>query len=333
MSQFFDQIRRQLGYMISLPERTMRSLAALAGGTTSLLSETLFPESLRGTAMYRIFIGDAQQFMIDKVAQVQRESGSEEPAAPSDDYLQRKIVGGVLETAGLFAMHMSPLWVFAIAGDAASGSREFLDRLIDQLKRNKVIPLDAKIEGLPDLLAILQETSHKSASSLDTPPLSREEINRLADEMTENYKKMFSQAGNLVPRVEQIWSRMEKLSSRENISMERLQGILTMDVAGWGKKGIGTVMAVGQTGTELFGEKVLESYSKTLDEVSRQGVSAYVGTHLKPFLQTAAGHFSRDKKTWTEVILRLTGKEVKESPQEPTPSVEEMPPGGTDYNI
>jgi molybdopterin-guanine dinucleotide biosynthesis protein A len=330
MSQFFDQIRKRMGYMLSLPERTMRSFAALAGGTTSLLSETLFPESLRGTTMYRIFIGDAQKFMIDKVAQVHRETGEiEEPVAPSDDYLQRKVVGGMLETAGLFAMHMSPLWVFAIAGDAAAGSREFLDRLINQLKRNGVVPLDAKIEGLPDLLAAMQETSQKSATAVDTPPLSREEINRLAGEMTESYRKMFSQAGNLVPRIEQIWSRMEQLSSRENISMERLQGILTMDVAGWGRKGVGTAMAFGQTGSELLGEKVLDSYSKTLSEVSTQGVSQYISNHLKPFMEAAAGHFSRDKKTWTETILRFTAKEVKE----PTPETGETPPGGMDYTI
>ena len=123
MSSLFEIMRERLGFMLSLPERTIRSLAALGTGTTSLLSETLFPEVLRETTLYRIFVGDAQNFIIDRVAQVKTEAEAE---GGGEDYLQRKMVGGALETAGLLAMHFSPLWVFAIAGDAAGGG-EVLD--------------------------------------------------------------------------------------------------------------------------------------------------------------------------------------------------------------
>lgn len=74
MSQFFQSALRSFGYLLSLPERTLRSMAAVAGGTTSLLTEALFPEALRGTTLYKVFVGDTQRFIITKVAQVQRES-------------------------------------------------------------------------------------------------------------------------------------------------------------------------------------------------------------------------------------------------------------------
>lgn len=320
MSSFFDTATQSLGYLLSLPERTLRSLAAVAGGTTSLLTETLFPDVLRGTTMYRIFLGDTQRFVIEKVAQVQREAGQEaaaEAAAPTD-YVQRKMVGSALEAAGLLAMHFSPLWVFAVAGDAAAGSSEFLHRLVVQLKRNNVLPADAEINGLQDLLATIQETSRTTASAVDTPPLSREEIARLANDMTASYGKMFSNVTNLLPRFETLWDKMESLASRENVSLERLGGILTVDVAEWGKKGFGTVMAVGQTGAELFGEKILASYDRTLDAVTKEGVTGYLTRHMKPFVQAATDHFSPSKKTWTESFFGLRAK----------PAPPPIPPGG-----
>jgi hypothetical protein len=228
MSGYFEAAFQRLGYLMSLPERTMRSLAAVAGGTTSLLTETLFPDTLRGTTMYKFFIGDAQRFVIERVAQIQSEGRPAGAAAgagtEAPEFDQRKMVSGALETAGLLAMHLSPLWVFAVAGDAAAGSNEFLQRLVTRLKRNNVLPADAEIGGLQDLLVSIQDASRRGAAAADTPALSREEIRKLASDMTENYRQMFSKVKDLLPRLETLWSRMEALASREHVSLERLGG-------------------------------------------------------------------------------------------------------------
>jgi hypothetical protein len=310
VASFFDGIRQQLGYMLSLPERTLRSMAAVAGGTTSLLTETLFPDSLRGTTLYKVFIGDAQKFIVEKVAQVQAEGGPAIQDAGDNAYLQKKMVGGALETAGLFAMHFSPLWVFAIAGDAAAGSGVFLNRLVEQLKRNGVIPKHTEVHGLADLLVSIQDASRKSAGAVDTPPLSRQELANLADDMLTSYGRIFSRAGNLVPRIETLWEQMQEVASRENVSLEKLGGILTVDVASWGRKGVGSLLAFGQTGQELLGEQILDSYARTLDQVSEEGVSCYVSKRMKPFLHTAATHFDPERKTWTESFLSRLGAEA-----------------------
>jgi len=303
MSSFFDAVRRQLEYVASLPERTIRSLAAVAGGTTSLLTETLFPEALRDTTLYRIFLGDTQRFIIEKVAEVQQEQPESDTEQGGDpQYVQKKMIGGALETAGLFAMHFSPLWVFAIAGDAAAGSTVFLDRLIDQLKENGVLPADTHVNGLADLLEAIQAASRKSASAIDTPPLSREELTQLADDMTTSYGQMFANATNLIPRLENIWEQMEQIANRDNISLEKLGGILTIDVASWGKRGIGAVLAVGQTGSDLFGEKILDSYGRTLNEITKDGVTTYLDDRMTPFFKAAWSHFDPDRKTWTATI-------------------------------
>jgi len=326
MTNVFEIVRERVGYLLSLPERTIRSLAALVGGTTSLLTETLFPEVLRGTTLYRVFVGDAQQFLVQKVAQVHQE-GQAAAEAGDSQYLQKKMVGGALETAGLFAMHLSPLWVLALAGDAAAGSGVFLDRLVGQLKRNGVLPETAEVKGVHDLLAALHDTARQSATAIDTPPLSREEVTGLADQLAHNYRQLFSRVTDLLPRLETIWQRMESIASRENISLERLGGILTVDVADWAGKGVAAVLAVGQTGSSLFAEKVLDSYSRTLDAVSEVGIANYLNQRMKPFLDAAAGHFDPSRKTWTESLAaRLFARPDGPGADEPPPTDAPPPP-------
>jgi hypothetical protein len=305
---FFETARANLRYVLSLPERTLRSLAAVAGGASLLLTDTLFPDALRGTTMYRVFVGDTQRFVIDKVAQVQRE-GRADGRPVSDDYVRRKMVGNALEAAGLLAMHFSPLWVFAIAGDAAAGSRVFLHRLVGHLKQNGVIPPEADPTDLVDLLGAIQDASRQSAVAINTPPLSRAELAALARDLTASYGAMFSTSRRLLPEFETLWTRMERLARRENVSLAQLGGIMTVDVARWGRKGVGAVLAVGTASSALFGEKILVSYAETLDQVAEQGVGHYLSYNLRPFLKAAAAHFDPDRLTWTEG--RLGGREPR----------------------
>jgi hypothetical protein len=84
---------------------------------------------------------------------------------------------------------------------------------------------------------------------------------------------------------------------------------MTVDVARWGRKGVGAALAVGTTGSTLFGEKILASYAQTLDQVAEQGVGRYLSYNLRPFLKAAAAHFDPDRLTWTEG--RLRGREPR----------------------
>ena len=301
-ASFFEATRQHLLFALSLPERTIRSLAALAGGTTTLLSETLFPVSFRGTTTYRVTIGLMQQFIVERVAGMKSEI-REDQAQLSDDYVQRKMAGTALEAAGLLTMGSSPLWVLAILGDAAGGSKVFLNRLVKSLKENGFIAEETEATELIDVLEAVQEASSKSATTIDMPPLSREELSQLADEMKASYSRVFRSTTNLMPRLDAIWKNMERLALRENISIERLGGIMTVDAVSWSKKGARMALATGKTGAELFDEKILDSYRTTLAAASEQGIDQYMSDHMRPFMQSARGHFDPARKTWTETKL------------------------------
>jgi len=305
---FFETAHQRLMYTLSLPERAIRSLAALVGGISILLAETLFPKSLRGTTTYKVTIGLMQQFIIERVAGM-KNIILEGHVQLDEDYVQRKMAGTALEAAGLLTMGYSPLWVFAILGDAAGGSKVFLNRLVKYLKENDVVTENVEATELVDVLEAVQEASIKSASTIDTPPLSREELSELANEMKFSYGRVFRSTTNLTPHLEAIWKNMEQLASRENISIERLVGIMTVDAATWSKKGMGIAVATGQTGAELFNEKILDSYRKTLAMTSEQGIDEYLSSHMRPFMQAARAHFDPIQKTWTEIKLVKSNKQ------------------------
>jgi hypothetical protein len=294
-----NSVLEYLTYTLSLPERTVRFLAALVGGTTTLLTNSLLPDSLRGTTTYRITVGLFQQFLIEKMAGIEREA-KEQKVQLKDKFVQRKLLGNALEAAGLLTMRFSPLWVLAIAGDAAGGSKIFLNRLVKHLKTNDVIPENAEPKELVDVLEAVQNASDKSATALDMPPLSREELAQLADEMKESYSKVLSTSVDLIPDLTKVWDEMEEVSQKEKVSLEKLMGMMVFEAASFVEKSVGTAVAVGKTGVELFDEAIVQSYKKTLERVNVEGVDGYLANHFQPFLEAAKGHFDIAKKTWLE---------------------------------
>lgn len=289
-------------YLVSLPERLLRSAAAVVGGTSLLVTETLFPEVVKDSTTYRVVVGNLQRFMIDRVAQVNYFPVSENERV-IDGYIGRKLAGNVLEMAGLMTVRFSPVWVFALAGDAAGGSKAFLDRLVINLKQHGVISPESNPDDLTGLLEAIQRASSSSATVVDTPPLSQAQLAELASDLSDGYGRMFARSQSLLSRLNIIQARMEETADQEGLSVEEVSGVMAIDVASLSRASVGATMAVSQTSAELFGEKILASYERTLDELNSQGASAYLNRYLKPFMDAAVAHFDPNRSTWTEEML------------------------------
>lgn len=298
------ETRKQLGFLLSIPERTIRSLAAVGGGTAVLLTETLIPPTLQQSTLYRVTLGDLQQFLIEQVAQMDRSVLTAVPTRNLEsNFMPRRVAGSFVDMAGLLWMRFSPLWVFAIASDAATGSKVFLHRLTAQLKENGVLAEETQIDTLSELLDTLHAASDKSAQTVNMPPLSGADIKQTAEDLRQSYGRLFSHTTNLLPRLETLWSQMETVSDAEGTSTAKVSGVMTLDLVEWGKKGMGTVTAVGQTGGELLGEHILTSYGQTLDSIAAEGLPRYFSRKLTPFAETAVAHFDANRQTWTEKMV------------------------------
>lgn len=301
--QFSEIARRRLSRVLSYPERTIRALASVTVGATTLLTESLLPESLRGTTLYQITLGLMQQYVLEKVADM-RDVSAKVANELGEDYARRKMAGTALEAAGLLTIGFSPLWVFAIAGDVAGGSKAYLNRLILHLKSQGVLAEETKAVELVDLLEAVQQVARQSATAVDMPPLSREKLSVLASEMKANYGRAFEHTANLVPLLDDLWERMINLTRREGVPLERLGGVMALNAVSWSRRGADMALAVGQSGVELLDEEILESYKRTLKGISEKGLDSYVKEHMRPFLKAARSHYDASRMTWTEKKIR-----------------------------
>ncbi|MEE8169180.1 MAG: hypothetical protein V3T70_01410, partial [Phycisphaerae bacterium] len=299
------------------PERVLRSVAALAGGASKMLTDTLLPKPLRESRTYEALVGSAQRILIEKVAEAEGVYEAQQEELPAD-YVPRKVAGGVIEAAGTFSMHLSPLWVFAIASDVAGGSRQYLNRLTEQLRHEGVIEADASVERVDDLLSAMCKASEASAQLFDAPPLSADDIGRFRDELLGRYADVFRNTGELMPRIDELWSRMTSLADGD-AAMAKVAGLMSMDLGRAGGRALDGVFTVGRTTVEFLAESILDSYADSLAEVERRGIVACMEEASRPYVAAFCKQYLRQRKSWTErciswIAVRLRGKPESSDP-------------------
>jgi len=279
-------------YVVSLPERALRSVAAGVGGVSKLATDSLLPATLRGTSFYKYMLGNTQRFVIEGLGQVEG-AYKKDDGALGDNYLAKKIVGNVADAAGMFAFHFSPLWFFALVGDAAGGTKLYLQRIVDELKKDGALPAGASIGTAEELLDALGSASSKTALPLDTPPLSKKELLALRDEIAGGYGALYRKSAAAVPTPDDLWKLFKKVHDAEKVPLLRLSG--AMAIAG--------AKAAGTATGGLFWEKVVCSYGDSLAEVSRTGFAAFFAQASAPYLSAVASAFAPSTKTLTERLL------------------------------
>ena len=172
-----DSVYKYLMYGLSLPERTVRSSAAMIGGVINESATLLVPQAFRDSTTYRKFVqqmmdmvnedvGGVKKQPVDDAEQLEGSSGRVE------NYVAKKTVGTFLDLAGMATLHLSPITLLAITSDLAYGSTTYLTALADELKKEGVIADDSTIGNTAELLEAVAKASAETTDQLDTPPLS-----------------------------------------------------------------------------------------------------------------------------------------------------------------
>ncbi|MEK6643571.1 MAG: hypothetical protein AABZ08_06645 [Planctomycetota bacterium] len=327
----FNEVFAAFGYTLSLPERLARSLAATLGGATKILTDTLIPEPLRKTNTFTAVVGNAQRFFIEKVAEVQGAYGDTPGATLPDDYVQRAIAGNLINTVGILSVHLSPLWVFALASDVSHGSKVYLNRLVTELKENKVIPQDANISEVTELLDSLGKAGKETAQVFDIPPVDVGQLRELRDRLTSGYQNVFREATDLLPRMDTLWKKIESLASRDNVAIESIVGLMTVDLAKGAGKAVDAAFVVGNVTTNVVAETILQSYGETILRVQNRGALACLDEATRPYMDAISTHMSLEKETWTEWALKKVLSPIASKAAKPTPdpASPESPPDGS----
>ena len=297
----------RLGYsfVLSLPERLVRSVSVLTGGFLREAGVILLPSRIRRTALYRVMVEVTLRFLIEELGRVK---GVYPKNAELEDFLVKRTASHGIELLGLLTLHVSPIWVLAALADATGAGHALIEQIAESLKQEGLLEREAHFETLDQVLNGLEKTSAHLADTLNMPPVTlaglRREWQKLKDALP---SVPAASLPNLVT-LETLWTKLLAASAAEHQSVFALCSTLAVGTLAklpasvfWLSKAAQT--AAKRTG-QLLGESLLDHYILALNEIASEGFLAYWRKQFRPYLTAAAVQFAPANETSTERLLR-----------------------------
>jgi len=285
MASAISLVSRDWTFAASLPERTVRAGAALAGGTVYELAQVVLPRALRRSRLYEATAKNVLRIAIELVGGVEADAAAKDPAAPpARELALRKGAGNVVELGSIAAFGFSPLWLLAGASDLVHGSRVYLAALVEELKEQGIVRPEVEVSSVDDLLGTLERSSGKTAALIDIPPV------ELAG-LRKSFAELRHEADSL-PSAQQLAELYDGLRRAAD-----LQGRSLLEVS----SGVG--LAALSSARELSRDHLVKPYREDWQPVRRQGLAAYARRRALPYRRAVSAQFDRGRKSYTERLL------------------------------
>ncbi len=293
-------------YVLSLPERVLRSAAAVSGGLLREIGNVALPASVRRTTLYRTMVDVALRFLIQEVGEVEGVYPSEGRLAEAF-LLQRGASHGV-ELLGILAFHASPVWVLAALADAAGGSRTLVSEISSALKEEGLLDPDGGFHTMEQVLDGLERTSGHLATTLNLPPVNVPGLRREWDRLKEELREIPPKKIPPLESVERLWGRLRDSARQQERSVFAVSSLMAVSAVAhlpanvvWLSRAARS--AARRTG-KVLGEAILDHYAEALNEMSRAGFLGYWKQEFRPYLRAAAEQFAPEHSSLTERLLR-----------------------------
>lgn len=308
-------------YILSLPERTVRSLAAVSGGLLRELGAIALPASIRRTSLYRTMVEVTLRFLIEEVGKVE---GIYPPDAAmheqlAEDFLLKRGASHGIDLLGILAFHASPVWVLAALADVAGGSRTLIREIAGELKQQGLLESD-RFDTMEQVLEGLEKTSDHLASTLNLPPMNVPGLRREWERLKQEAQTIPPKNIPAVDAVERVWRGMQESAREQGRSVFAVSSLMAVSTVAhlpanvlWLSRAARS--AARRTG-KVLGENILDHYTETLAEISRAGFGAYWTAEFRPYLRGAAEQFTPGRESWTERLIhrRRTKPALPDSP-------------------
>ncbi len=293
-------------YILSLPERVIRSLGALSGGLLREIGNVALPASVRRTTLYRTMVEVALRFLIEEVGQVEGVYPSEGRLA--EDFLLKRTASHGIELLGILAFHASPVWVLAALADATGGGRKLILEIADALKEEGLLERDARFETMDQVLLGLEKTSDHMATTLNMPPVDIAGLRREWEQLKQELTNIPPKKVPALERIEGVWEELQSTARQQGRSVFVLSSLLAVSTVAhvpanvlWLSRAARS--AVRRTG-RVLGDTILDHYTASLGEIGRTGFFAYWSREFRPYLRGAAEQFAPDHESLTERLLK-----------------------------
>jgi hypothetical protein len=276
-------VRRVTQYLVSIPERLVRTVAAALGGTIHETAELVLPRLVRKSRFYEATAKNLLRITVELVGGVERAPGAvagEVETSPRK-LAVRKAGGNVVELGSILAFGFSPLWLLAAAADVSRGTRVYLDALVLELKAAGVLAEQAQFASVDDLLAALEGASGTTARLIDIPPLEVEGLKRTLADLRNDARGLPTP-----PELAAVYQGLVAEADREQRSL--------LEVS------LGMGIAFFNSARKVGRQHVLDPYSEDLKPVRDEGFATYARRVGKPYAQAVARHFDPRRETLTE---------------------------------
>jgi hypothetical protein len=292
-------------YLLSLPERLLRSSLGLGAGVAREIGEVALPDGVRRTRLYQNLVDTTLRFLIEQVGGVEGAYPGETPLP--DDFLKRRTAGNVIEALGIVAFRASPVWVLAALADICGMGRQLIPEIAASLKEQNLLDTDTQFTSVDQILDGLEGTSSRLAETINTPPLDVPTLRKEWQALREEARSLAPAALPSREAVTGLWTQLQAEAARqertvfETSSMMAVSAVKALpDSARW--LSASALVSASKTGHIVAGA-LLDHYRATLDDIRDTGFATYAAQHLGPYVRAAVGQFSPERVTLTERFL------------------------------
>lgn len=296
-------------YLLSLPERVIRSALGLSAGLLREVGEVALPPAVRRGALYKSLVDTTLRYVIERVGGAEGVYPLEQPQPA--DFLARRGAGHAIELLGIVAFRVSPVWVLAAFADLSGLGRHLIPEIADALKAEGLLHDGIRFESVDQLLDGLEKTSARAAQALYVPPLN-------VTELRKEWQAIRGQARRARPQLPSAtaigaqWEQLKRESTRqgrsifETSSLMAIAAVRTLPTkARWlsASTGVGARRAGKVLATSL-----LDGYGQTLRELGKVGYLTYAKRQLSPYVRACVDQFSPQRSTLTQRLLQRARK-------------------------
>jgi hypothetical protein len=298
-------------YLLSLPERVIRSALGLSAGLLREIGEVVMPRAVRRSQLYKSLVDTTLRYVIEQVGGAK----GVYPAGPPqpDDFLARRGAGNAIELLGIVAFRVSPVWVLAALADLSGLGRRLIPEISEALKAQGLLEPHTRFESMDQLLDGLEKTSSRLAETFNTPPL---DVAGLRQEWAaiRNEARALKPSDLPPPKaIENQWGEIKQESARQGRSIFETSSVMAVSAvralpgkARW----LSASVRVGAAHTgKLLSTEILASYSQTLNELREVGYLTYAKRQMSPYLRACVEQFSPQRRTLTQRLLDRARKD------------------------
>jgi hypothetical protein len=292
-------------YLLSLPERLIRSTVGLGAGVAREVSEVALPDGVRSSQLYRNLVDATLQFLIEQVGGVEGVYRVDE--ALPDNFLARRSAGNAIEILGIVAFRASPVWILAALADLCGMGRHLIPEVTEALKAQGLLEKETQFTSVDQMLDGLERTSTHLAATVNAPPL---DVKGLRDEweaLREDARHLPQASLPSRESIGAVWADLKAESVRQERTIFETSSVIAVSAARALPGGVRWLSASARVGAartgQVFAAALLDHYRQTLSEMRQVGYVTYAGRQFRPYVRAAVDQFSPERRTLTQRLL------------------------------